>query len=574
MRIIPAWFVLAVLQPAPVPPPVVIGPAQPRPAMPVDPGPLVEPSDEDILRDSKTPTDGPGLVEFFRQRQLQPGDEERVKGLILQLGDEDFDKREEASIQLRGLGLRAKQLLLAARHNPNPEIAFRAKECLKEIDEGTVTAAVGAAVRLLARRKPEGAAAALLDFLPAAGEEDMMEQVRLSLVDLAVRDGKADPVLVQALTDASPLKRAAAAFALGRCGLADALPAVRKLQEDPDPLVRYQAAMALAAAHDKTAVPALIDLLDQLPRLECSRVEEVLNRIADDKTGPAPPPAALDPDARRKYRDAWKAWWIAGGMKADADRLADAARTNGYTLVILLDQNRVLELDRANHPRLDVSQLNFPLDAQLLPNDHILAAEHNGNRVTERDAAGKVVWEKEVDLPLVAQRLPNGNTFIATQMELIEVNKGGGMVSELAPPNGEAVMKAQKLPNGEIAMVVQPPGAAGTGTGARFVLLSDKGKEERTFPVNLHYSGGRIDVLPNGNVLIPEADFNRVVELNTKGEVIWTAGANEPIAAVRLANGDTLITTYGEHRAVEVDQDGKEVWEGRRDTRVTRAFRR
>ena len=99
----------------------------------------------------------------------------------------------------------------------------------------------------------------------------------------------------------------------------------------------------------------------------------------------------------------------------DADRLADAARTSGYTLVILLDQGRVLELDSANHPRLEVGQLNFPLDAQLLPGDHILAAEHNGNRVTERNAKGAIVWEQPVDLPLAAQRLANGNTFIATQ---------------------------------------------------------------------------------------------------------------------------------------------------------------
>ena len=106
------------------------------------------------------------------------------------------------------------------------------------------------------------------------------------------------------------------------------------------------------------------------------------------------------------------------------------------------------------------------------------------------------------------------------------------------------------------------------------MLLDAKGKELRGFNVDLRYSGGRIDVLPNGNVLMPEAGNNRVVELDKQGGVVWEVAAEQPIAAVRLANGNTLITSMTEHRAVEVDREGKEVWQYRQDTRVTRAFRR
>ena len=108
----------------------------------------------------------------------------------------------------------------------------------------------------------------------------------------------------------------------------------------------------------------------------------------------------------------------------------------------------------------------------------------------------------------------------------------------------------------------------------RFVLLDGKGKELRSFNVDLRYSGGRIDVLANGNVLLPEAGDNRVVELDKEGAIVWEVPAEQPIAAVRLANGNTLITSMTEHRAVEVDHEGKEVWQYRQDTRVTRAFRR
>ena len=312
-------------------------------------------------------------------------------------------------------------------------------------------------------------------------------------------------------------------------------------------------------------MPVLIGLLGELPPPEAGRVEELLYRIADDKAPPAP--ASSDLAVRHKYRDSWKAWWDDNGAKVDDAKLGEAARTLGYTLVILLDQGRVLELDAANQTRLEVEQLEFPLDAQILPGDHVLTAEHGGNRVTERDATGKVVWEYKIDGPLAAQRLPNDNTFIATRTRVVEVKPNGDELYGFDRPNGEIIMKAQKLANGDIAMIVQ------LGI-ARFVLLDPKGKELRGFNVDLKYSGGRIDVLANGNVLVPEADNNRVVELDAHGLVVWEVGAEQPIAAVRLPNGHTLITSMSEHRAVEVDREGKEVWQFRQDTRVTRAFRR
>ena len=409
--------------------------------------------DEDILKGDKAATDGPGLLEFFRRHAVQPGDDGRIKGLVRQLGDDDFDRREDASLQLTGFGLRARPFLQNAVFSPDVEVAHRARECLKQIDESSSAAVMAAAVRVLAKLKPEGATAALLDYLPSAGDESLAEGVRLALSGLAVRDGKADAALVGALSDRSAEKRGAAAYALGRAAVAEQLPAVRKLLHDSDPIVRYRAALGLAAAHDKDSVPVLIALLGELPPPEAGRVEELLYRIADDKAPPAP--ASSDLAVRHKYRDAWKAWWDDNGAKVDDAKLGEAARTLGYTLVILLDQGRVLELDSANQTRLEVEQLEFPLDAQMLPGDHVLTAEHGGNRVTERDAKGKVILEYKIDGPLAAQRLPNGNTFIATRTRVVEVKPNGEELYGFDRPNGEIIMKAQKLANGDIAMVVQ-----------------------------------------------------------------------------------------------------------------------
>jgi hypothetical protein len=201
----------------------------------------------------------------------------------------------------------------------------------------------------------------------------------------------------------------------------------------------------------------------------------------------------------------------------------------------------------------------------MLPGDRLLVAEHDANRVTERNRKGEIIWEKRVDQPLMAQRLPNGHTFIATTNLLLEVDRDGAPLFTFGGPRGESIMKALKLPNGDIACVTMM---------RRFVRLDPTGKEIATFGVNISTSGGRIDVLASGRVLVPEMNFNRVVEYDSKGEVVWMAAARQPVAAVRLANGHTLVTGYQQTRAVELDRAGAEFWSYDTHARVTRAFRR
>ena len=70
-------------------------------------------------------------------------------------------------------------------------------------------------------------------------------------------------------------------------------------------------------------------------------------------------------------------------------------------------------------------------------------------------------------------------------------------------------------------------------------------------------NGGRIDVLPNGHVLVPQMSQNKVIEYNAEGKPVWEATVEQPIAAVRLPNGHTLVTSLNQHRAVELDRGGR-----------------
>jgi hypothetical protein len=521
-------------------------------------------NDEQKLKNAGLNTDGPALLDYFRRQTLTPAATAKITTLVQQLGDKSFKLRDKASANLPLLGMIAVPFLRQAAASADPEVVCRAEACLRAIEEKDLRVGVpAAAARLVAARKPEGAIDVLLAFVPSVENDSVADDVDAALAALAIHDGKPDKALLAALNDPVPVRRAAVVAILARAGLAKERPELRRLLHDPDLLVRQRAALALAVAGEKAAIPVLIDLLFELPPARARQTEALLCRLAGAK---APAVAWGQDDAsRRKCRDAWAAWWQQEQDQVDLAQLDGMEPLHGYTMLVLLDMGRVIEVDADNKPRFQIDGLEFPLDAQMLPGDRVLIAEHNGNRVTERTRTGQIIWEKRVLMPLVAQRLPKGNTFIATQTQLLEVDPRGRVIMTRGLRSGETIMKAQMLANGETACVT---------SASRFVRFDPAGRELQSMMVHVQTSGGRIDVLPNGHVLVPEMRDNRVAEYDAEGKVVWQAAFNQPIAAVRLANGDTLVTSYNEPRAVELDRTGKEVWEYKTNTRVTRAFRR
>src|SRR5439155_20921791 len=103
----------------------------------------------------------------------------------------------------------------------------------------------------------------LLHYIPSADDEDVEKTVLTGLCALAVRGVEIDPAFAAALKDPEAARRAAAAYVLGRAGLAEDCRAVRGLPDDPDAKVRPGAAQGLIFAQDKAGVPVLLKLLDQ-----------------------------------------------------------------------------------------------------------------------------------------------------------------------------------------------------------------------------------------------------------------------------------------------------------------------
>ncbi len=530
-----------------------------------DPEPMTA-ADEQLLRSAKVGTDDADLLEFFRGRTVSEADRAKIDDLIKQLGDNSFKVRQKATADLIRFGPAVIKFLAEHLQDKDLEVSRRCEEALRQIEEASNVGLAGAAARLLALRKPEGTVEVLLAYLPSA-DEGSVEEVRNALAANAVKGGKVHPGLVKALADKNAVVRSSAAVALVRGGVKDHFPDAVKLLKDEDPMVRLSVGLALANAREKEAMPVLINLLAELPPSQSWAVEDMLYRLAEDKAPKETP--GKDEAAQKKYRDAWLAWWKDNGEKLDLAKLAEAPAMRNTTMMILLDQGRLLEMDAAKKVLWQIDNLQFPLDAMWTGENRVLIAENNGNVVTERNTkTGEVVWKQEAPAPVMAQRLPNGNTFIGCRGKLFEVTPQGRQVYEILPPNnGREFMRAKKLPNGQVAAVAE----------GRFILYDTAGKELNTFPLDIQTYGGRIEVLPNGRVLSACYNGRKIAEYDTTGKIVWEAAVpfDEPISAWRLPNGNTFVTSMLEGQpAVEVDRNGHVVWEYKTDTRVTRVYRR
>jgi hypothetical protein len=514
-------------------------------------------ADEATLKSAGVKTDGPSLLEFFRRRTLSDAEQARLVDTVRLLGDGSFSVREKASADLLAAGRSALPFLRPAVKDPDLEIALRARRCLEAIEGGSTTAQSLAAARLLAVRKPDGAAAVLLNYFPMADDEVVEDELLNTLTVVGARDGKADPALLAALYDKKAMRRGAAVWVLGRLPANQRPAEVRKVLADADARVRLRAAQGLIAGKERDAIPTLVALLADSPLPIAWAAEDLLCRIAGENT----PTIALGTGQeaeRARCRDAWADWYRKHEAKLDLAKLDLDHRLIGLTLICAAngyngDKGKVWEVGPDGKTRWEINDVQYPVDAQVLAGNRVLIAEQSGRRVTERDLQGKILWQHPVTENLVGcQRLPNGNTFIATNSQLYEVARDGKVAFRYSG-HQSTVYSAVRLRNGNVAYM---------GSHYKLVELDLQGREVKSFPIDFSGIGlVKPEPQPGGRFLVGQK--NNLIELNDVGKPVWEASVPKISCAMRLPNGNILAASIIDRRLVELDRTGKVIWEER-----------
>lgn len=497
-----------------------------------------------------------GLLAFFKKRTLSDEMRQRILSLIRQLGADEFVLREKATQDLIDLGTPGRPLLTRALEDRDLEIRKRARTVLARLQTLADDAVLlPAAARALAKARPAGAAEVLLAFLPNVEDADLTDEVARSLAPLTPgQGGTLSPAVVAALADPLPLKRAAAAGALAAVGGAAQRPAVRKLLTDPDSGVRRRVALALLEARDRAALPALIALLTAPSADDASVAENALLAVAGER---APASREQDtPAAREQQRRVWQQWWDRHGPTIDLAKVDLDAVGKGFTLVATMSTVKtttgsVMELDSAGKVRWRIDNLSYPVYASRYRRDRVLICEYYGNRVSERDLKGTIVWQKVLPAQVLsAERLPDGRYFAVTRNGLLELDRLGNVTRTITRPYD--VLAAHRQRDGKITLLT---------TSGNCLRLDSEGKQLGSFAIGFLGSpiGFRAHFLPSGGVVVPDYSRSKVREFDAAGKTVWEADAMRPNAVVRLANGNTLVASRLRNRIFELDRSGKEV---------------
>jgi hypothetical protein len=220
--------------------------------------------------------------------------------------------------------------------------------------------------------------------------------------------------------------------------------------------------------------------------------------------------------------------------------------------------------------------LDKPFGIERLSNGNTLITDGGGAYYTTTDAAimevspdGEVPWlyVGTLAFPHSAERWPTGDTLISdtsndrvfrvsTAGEIVwssdDWGDGSGTLSDgshLHYPND-----AELLENGNLLITDR--------NNDRVIEVDSEGQilwvyDQLTRPHN----GDR---LPGGNTMIANSEENQVLEVTPAGETVWSYGQGEeldwPRDADRLPNGNTLITDSRHNRVLEVDPGGQVVW--------------
>lgn len=217
------------------------------------------------------------------------------------------------------------------------------------------------------------------------------------------------------------------------------------------------------------------------------------------------------------------------------------------------------------------------------PKRSFIAADSSKQRIAIIGEDGKTVWEAKIGPLHDLHVLPNGNVlYQKTWTEIAEVNpKSGEPIwsydAKAIPANQSVPMEIhafQRLADGKTMVAESGPG--------RIIELDQKLKITSTMALKVsrpdpHRDTRLVRKLASGNYLVCHEGDGLVREYDPSGKIVWEysvplfghepkpghgveAFGNQAFSALRLPNGNTLIGAGNGHAVLEVNPKGDVVW--------------
>jgi HEAT repeat protein len=500
--------------------------------------------DRAILRELGVDPTPKGALQYL-ESLLPTGDPyAAIDALILQLGDPQFARREQAIAKLLSLPTLPRAKLEAATRSDDAEIRWRAHAVLARLGIAGNRALL-AALRQIADDPPAGSAQVLVGL----ASSEPLESHQLALHESLRQSARESdlPYLEQASRAGTNSSRLAAAYALERLSPDKGRHALAELLVASEPRVALQAAKYLGNVGDRRCLASLADLLGNDDPLIAEESANFLTSLSGQDFSFS---HHGDAASRQKAREAVLRWIRTAGATAKlnfpvSDPVIRRGDLAGNTLIATGGIGRVVELDPAGKEvwRYDVNAWS----AEKLTNGNVLIASYQSNLVLEVNPYGTVVWSKEGINAMRAKPLAASHVLVADfgGQRVLELNEDHEIVWQTKTPDN--CFDVERLPNGNTVYACP-----------NLVREVDReGETVRTLSVE-----GRINsvqVLPNGHWLVANFQRDTVEQYDREGKLVWKFSEPGPCDAFRLRNGKTLIATS--RRAIEVSADGSDVQE-------------
>jgi len=225
------------------------------------------------------------------------------------------------------------------------------------------------------------------------------------------------------------------------------------------------------------------------------------------------------------------------------------------TILVVLGLATVPVLFAADPASAPAATAAPPISGKL--EGRLLAA--GDNRVMILNADGSIAWEHPAGLTHDAWMLPGGHVLYADGNTVTEVTPDQAVVFEYKAANqaGGGTYACQRLDDGNTLI--------GENSTGRVLEVDSKGKvvfelQTKDTKPGEHHNMRMARKLANGNYLVCHSGAHLVREYRPDGTIAWAQKTpNLAFAAIRKANGNTLVSTLG--ALIEYKPDGAIVWE-------------